>query len=264
MPPLNWLQHSYRSGTGRIKFYSSYGGNMGLGAYLRGAPVFYRRVADVVDAIGAVNGGTSTNSSNAYTVTLTPGLVTMADGDELRFTANATNSGAATLTVGSIAAKALKLSNGTTALASGDIVSGMTYTVRYDSGNDVYRVISAIKNDTWVPTISQVGTLTISGESILDSGYILADGVCHFWADFTATTGGSAALFVGMTLPLTAQATNLFLCGGLISDGGAVPSDGGATAVLNSTTVAHIYKTSGANVSTGGVRQWRVGGSYPI
>lgn len=238
---------------------------MGLGSYLPRLKPFDRRVADLFDSIGGVNGGTSTNSTNAYTITPASLVVTeLADGDEIRWKANATNSGAVTLAYSSIAAKAVKLSNGTTALASGDIVSGQVYTLRYDSANDVYRVISAIKNDTWAPTISQVGTLTITDPAILDSGYILADGVCHFWADFTATTGGSAALFVGMTLPLTAQATNLFLCGGLISDGGSVPSDGGATAVLNSTTVAHVYKTSGVNVSTGGVRQWRVGGSYPI
>lgn len=237
---------------------------MGIGASVRSPHPFHRRVADALDGIGAVNGGTSTNSTNAYTLTPTVAVTSLEDGTEIRFTANATNSGAATLAYSGVAAKSLKLSNGTTALQSGDIVSGQTYTLRYDLANDVYRIISAIKNDTWTPTISQVGTLTVASISILDSGYILADGICHVWADFTATTGGSAALFVGMSLPIAAQATNLFVCGGLISDGGAVPSDGGATAVLNSTTVAHIYKTSGANVSTGGTRQWRVGASYPI
>ena len=238
---------------------------MGLGSFVRDGHPWHRRVADALDMVGSLTAGTSTNSSNAYTVTFdTFKLTELKDGDEFRWKCNATNSGASTLALGSIAAKTIKLSNGTTDTASGDLVSGQTYTLRYDSGNDVYRVVSAVKNDAWVPTISQVGALTIADPAILDSGYILADGICHVWADFTATTGGSAALFVGMTLPIAAQATNLFVCGGLISDGGAVPSDGGATAVLNSTTVAHVYKTSGANVSTGGTRQWRVGASYPI
>lgn len=90
-------------------------------------------LARYVDDLGAVNtvGGTG----NAITVTLASGFTAYATGQHFRFIAGAANTGATTLNVNGIGAKAVrKISGGVdVALSSGDIAQGETYLVRYDA-----------------------------------------------------------------------------------------------------------------------------------
>lgn len=74
---------------------------------------------------------TTTGSSNAYVLSITPAITAYADGERLRIKASFANSGAATINVNGLGAKALT-KNGTTALASGDLVSGTIYDIQYD------------------------------------------------------------------------------------------------------------------------------------
>lgn len=84
---------------------------------------------DSVDKIlGAI---TTTGSANAYVLTSGQSLTAYASGQSFLIKPNFTNSGAATLNVDGIGAKAIT-KNGTTALASGDLVSGTIYRVSYD------------------------------------------------------------------------------------------------------------------------------------
>ncbi len=74
---------------------------------------------------------TSSGSANAYVLTLSPAVPALLAGQEFEFNANFGNSGAATLAVNGLTAKAItKL--GTNALVSGDIVSGQVVKVKYD------------------------------------------------------------------------------------------------------------------------------------
>lgn len=73
----------------------------------------------------------TTGSSNAYVVTPTPAITAYVAGLSFYINPNFSNTGAATLNVSGLGTKAItKL--GTTALASGDIVSGQIYEVIYD------------------------------------------------------------------------------------------------------------------------------------
>lgn len=74
---------------------------------------------------------TTGGSANAYTATMVPVIAALTTGLTLNLTANFTNTGASTLIVNGLTAKNIT-KNGTNALGSGDILSGQTFTVRYD------------------------------------------------------------------------------------------------------------------------------------
>lgn len=87
-------------------------------------------VARFVDDLGAVN---TVAGTDTITVALSSGITAYATGQTFRFIAANTNTGAATMNVNSIGAKAIrKISGGTdVALSAGDIAQGVTYEVQY-------------------------------------------------------------------------------------------------------------------------------------
>ena len=99
-----------------------------LGAALAGTDAIRaRQVAE-----NAVQyGGTTAGSSNTYTLTQSF-VSTVGTGTRLLCLANHTNTGAATLNVNGAGAVAIVRSDGATALAAGDIVSGDFFEVAYD------------------------------------------------------------------------------------------------------------------------------------
>lgn len=86
---------------------------------------------------------TSSGSSNAYVLTLTPAPTAYAAGQRFSFKANFGNTGSATLNVNSLGAKTLKVPNGNT-LISGDIATNQIVTAVYD-GTDMI-ITSPITN----------------------------------------------------------------------------------------------------------------------
>lgn len=84
---------------------------------------------DDLDAIGGAI--TTTGSANAYVLTTSLSLAAYVAGQSFDIKASFGNTGAATISVDSLGAKSLT-KNGTTALASGDIVSGNIYRISYD------------------------------------------------------------------------------------------------------------------------------------
>ncbi len=82
----------------------------------------------------------STGSNNAYVVALSPALTAHVAGMPIRFKANFTNTGAATVNFNGLGAVALK-KKGNVALASGDIVSGQIVEVEYDGTN--YQMVTS-------------------------------------------------------------------------------------------------------------------------
>lgn len=89
------------------------------------------------NAVGTAQGNlqllslTSGGSANAYTLTYSPAPTALVTGQTYSFIANFSTTGAATLNVNGIGAKAIT-KIGTAALASGDIISGMAVSLRYD------------------------------------------------------------------------------------------------------------------------------------
>jgi hypothetical protein len=90
------------------------------------------KLAQYVDDLGAVN---TVSGTDTIAVTLASGITAYAQGQHFRFIAANTNTGAATMNVNAIGAKAIrKISGGSdVALVAGDIVAGETYLVRYDT-----------------------------------------------------------------------------------------------------------------------------------
>lgn len=85
-----------------------------------------------LDDLDAITGAiTTTGSANAYVLTTGLSLAAYVAGQSFFIKANFTNSGAATINVDTLGAKDIR-KNGTTALASGDIVSGNIYIISYD------------------------------------------------------------------------------------------------------------------------------------
>ena len=90
----------------------------------------------VVTQTGLIHGAekyaTTTGSANAYVATLSPIPTSLTAGMTLSLIANFTNTGAATLAVNGLGSTPAITKNGTTALVSGDIVSGQAFTVTWD------------------------------------------------------------------------------------------------------------------------------------
>lgn len=89
--------------------------------------------AGVLDTQNSVTqwGGTSTGAANTYAITLSPAPGAYVAGQAFRFLTHEGNTGACTLNVNGLGAKAIT-KNGATALASGDISSGEVIDVVYD------------------------------------------------------------------------------------------------------------------------------------
>lgn len=85
---------------------------------------------------------TTGGSANAQTFTSPSGhaYTALAQGMRIGFIAGFSNSGAATLAVDGLTAKAIR-KNGVTALASGDIVAGNFYEVMYDAVNGWWQLV---------------------------------------------------------------------------------------------------------------------------
>lgn len=106
--------------------------------------LYHNKIDDWFRAVGAKLaqfrndlGGVVTvgGTGDAVTVTLSSGITAYATGQTFMFKAGAANTGAATMNVNAIGAKAIrKISGGTdVALAAGDIAQANRYTVVYDS-----------------------------------------------------------------------------------------------------------------------------------
>lgn len=93
----------------------------------------------------AITTGTSTfgpesGAGNAYVVAMPDTRLSEQDGDEVIFFATHTNTGAATLDVDGLGAKAIVRADGLASTAS-DLQSGLLYVLRYDATNTRYQLV---------------------------------------------------------------------------------------------------------------------------
>lgn len=89
----------------------------------------------------------SVSGTDTYLASVTPTLTAYADGQEFRFKPSNTNTGASTLNVNTIGAKAIVTAAGV-ALAAGDLQSSTIYKLMYYSTSDHFRIelnASAVK-----------------------------------------------------------------------------------------------------------------------
>ncbi len=91
------------------------------------------------DSNGSV---TATGSANAYAITSNRTIASLVNNTMMAWTANFTNTGAATLNLNGLGAKSIKRFNGS-ALASGDIISGQPVVTIYKSASDQWFMMTA-------------------------------------------------------------------------------------------------------------------------
>lgn len=121
-----------------------------------------KNVGDAAQATDAVNAQTlqagklnyavASNSGNAFSLSLTPGISTYTPGMIINFKVTSAISGAATLNVNGLGAKSIK-KQVTNDLAANDIVSGQLVSVIYDGTN--FQMLSQLGNSTTISPTPQ-------------------------------------------------------------------------------------------------------------
>jgi hypothetical protein len=189
-----------------------------------------------VDGEGALAYAADTGEANAYAIALSPALTAYITGMPICFKAGNANTGASTIDVNGLGAKAIK-KNGSDDLAVGDILAGQIVTVIYDGTN--FQVMNAgavapvrdtvrnlvIKNSTSNPTyqidisadevilqdaygnparmlsLSITVDITTSGAGGLDTGSEAASTWYHMWAIMKRDGTKSVILSASATTP---------------------------------------------------------------
>lgn len=146
----------------------------------------WKYLGDLSAATGVPN-GTTTNSGNAYTVTLSPAITSLSQSQLYVVSFNAPNSGAATLNPNAIGATAIRDYQGN-ALAGGEIQIGR-YILSYDGTN--LRIITAVPTATTslkgivqLATGAEVKTGTDTAKVAPVSAMVQHEGVCKAWVRF--------------------------------------------------------------------------------
>lgn len=120
-------------------------------------------MADIRTAFDDLAAKNTSAGTDTITLTTSQTLTAYADGTVLGFIAGGTNTGAATLNVDSVGAKAVVKGDGSaTALSAGDIVAGMPVVVVYDAsvGAGSWLMVNPISGLTGYITASSTATLT--------------------------------------------------------------------------------------------------------
>lgn len=159
----------------------------------------------------------TTGSANAYVAATSNSYAALFDGMLLALEANHTNTGAATLAVDGLTAKAIVENDGT-ALAADKITSGGTYLVRYDSGNDQFYLLNPDAASSSASPVTTRGDI-IRGDAsgneerlaVGTSGqYLSSDGTDPSWANLpTGGTQSSSPASTVATSTLTATGGTL-------------------------------------------------------
>lgn len=121
---------------------------------------------DDLDALlGAI---TTTGSANAYVLTTGLSLAAYVAGQSFDIKASFSNTSTATINVDALGAKAIT-KNGTTVLASGDIVSGNIYRISYDGTQ--FQLVGATATGAYQPLdalLTAIAALTTADDRMLD------------------------------------------------------------------------------------------------
>lgn len=155
-------------------------------------------VSNIQDGTG-IYVGTVGGTADVITLTVSPAITSYTAGKTFRFIASGTNTTAVTVNVSGLGAKAIT-KNGTTALASGDIPSGMMVTITYDGTRFI---MDSLGSATALPLTG--GTLT--GDTTISVSDARTNTV-DVPLTITSVTSGTPAAGIGTGILLQAESAD--------------------------------------------------------
>lgn len=210
------------------------------------ARTMYAAAGQVQD--GGLCYGTVGGTADAVTLTLTPTITAYAAGQKFSFISSGANTGAVTINVNSVGAKAVT-KHGATALSAGEIASGMVCLVEYDGTQfqllNVKSVLQGLgtsdspqfaainlghASDTTLTRVS-AGVVAVEGTNVVMAGAATGSGITQS-ADrlLGRTTAGSGAIEeISIGSGLSMAAGVLQTTGGGITLGTPVVSTSGTS-----------------------------------
>lgn len=186
--------------------------------------------------------GAATNSGNTYAITSpAPGGFTLTDQYRVHFKAPATNTGASTLNVGATGATAIEInaSNGVTALAGGEIVSGLEYDATYQATCTCFVLTNSPAGAVVAGTSQTVSALQWANWTFFNTT-TAAQTITLPVSSGLSNNGGIVIAAIGNSVTLTPNAADAI-------NGGAA----GASVTVASGATAFVTKSSAGNIAAG-------------
>jgi hypothetical protein len=189
---------------------------------------------------------TSVSGTDTITAIAPVSMTALAAGQVFRFVASGANTGATTLNINSIGAKAIT-KNGTTALAAGDITSGFVVVVTYDGTqfqiSNVASVVTSVSSFTagttgFTPSTATTGAVTLAGTLNVANG---GTGATTLTANSLVAGNGTSA--VSLIAPGSA--------GNVLTSNGTTWSS--ASKITTATSQA---STSGTSITFSSIPSW--------
>lgn len=202
-------------------------------------------------ALGQVQDGagtylTSVSGTNTITAAVT-GLAAYAAGQVFRFIAAGANTGAVTLNINALGAKAIT-KQGTTALVSGDIVSGSTVEVVYDGTQfQIVNQVATVASQTAATLTATTAVVTDTISERTAAAGVTIDGVLLKDNNATVTTLTATTITSSGDVTIN-KTTDLSAGSGSLKIGGAITR-------FESTVQSMPATTGTVTVSHGGPRK---------
>jgi hypothetical protein len=200
-------------------------------------------------------GGTSTGSANAQVIAPSPAISTLQAGEVFTFIPGFSNTGAATLQIGSATARSLRYMG--QALVGGEIVANNPCTCLVDAS-----LIHILNHGggwaTWTPSYSAAGSMTYTSVTTNVAQYQRHGNQVNFMVNSTGTTGGTASNEIIISIPVSLAGGTSVMPAYLVI-GGSILS--GLSYHATATTIA-IRRYDNTNYSLGPNLTASVTGSY--
>lgn len=219
--------------------------------------VKFNDIADAIDgALSRVNGGTTSGTSTAYSVTCSPAWAAYEQGRILTFVPHTTNTGSSTINANGLGTRTLKNKNNN--LIGGELVAGVTAVVCITAA-DAELLNPAMAWKSWNPTGAGAfpSVLTVNF-----AWYQRIGNLVHFQYNVQATTT-STAPNCSVILPVAASAVGAVQSfAASVTDGGTFK--GGFGFITTASTTSDVYKYDASNFTSGVSVVARGGGTYIV
>jgi hypothetical protein len=208
-------------------------------------------------------GGTSGGSANAQTITMNPALGAYATGQEIKFIAGFTNTGATTLNVNGLGTKTVVDVEGN-AMTGGEIRVNGLYNVVYDGTNYLLINPSLTPHDgAWSPDVGQVGG-SIANDTMNHAKFTRQGDMVYISVKFTTDFTTPTYLTIS-TLPFTTTISQACVLPAMYDDPGGAGGYHDVVAWVDAAADnVRLYHADGGSWGTETGKQFWVSGWYPV